>query len=86
MILDGLLGLGSRPQLNAALKALTGEINALRLNSNATVYAVDLPTGLGEEGIDPDAVVADFTLTIGFAEDRALSGRRDKLCRSHPRN
>ena len=68
VILDGLLGLGSRSELNAPLKALTREINALRLKSNATVYAVDLPTGLGEEGIDPDAVVADFTLTIGFAK------------------
>jgi hydroxyethylthiazole kinase-like uncharacterized protein yjeF len=68
VILDGLLGLGSRPELNASLKVLTGEINALRLRSNATVYAVDLPTGLGEEGIDPEAVVADFTLTIGFAK------------------
>jgi ADP-dependent NAD(P)H-hydrate dehydratase / NAD(P)H-hydrate epimerase len=66
IILDGLLGLGSRPELNAALKALTREINALRQCSSATVYAIDLPTGLGEEGIDPDAVVADFTLTVGF--------------------
>jgi NAD(P)H-hydrate epimerase len=66
VILDGLLGLGSRPQLNAALKALTGEINNLRRYSNATVYAIDLPTGLGEEGVDPDAVVAGFTLTVGF--------------------
>ena len=66
VILDGLLGLGSRSGLNAPLKALTREINALRLESNANVYAVDLPTGLGEESIDPDAVVADFTLTIGF--------------------
>jgi len=66
VILDGLLGIGSRPELNAALKALTREINALRQCSSATVYAIDLPTGLGEEGIDPDAVVADFTLTIGF--------------------
>ena len=66
VILDGLLGIGSRPQLNAPLKALTREINALRQCSSATVYAIDLPTGLGEEGIDPDAVVADFTLTIGF--------------------
>jgi len=68
VILDGLLGLGSRSGLSVPLKALTRELNALRLNSNATVYAVDLPTGLGEEGIDPDAVVADFTLTIGFAK------------------
>jgi ADP-dependent NAD(P)H-hydrate dehydratase / NAD(P)H-hydrate epimerase len=66
VILDGLLGLGSRSGLNASLKALTRELNALRLESNANVYAVDLPTGLGEDSIDPDAVVADFTLTIGF--------------------
>jgi hydroxyethylthiazole kinase-like uncharacterized protein yjeF len=66
LILDGLLGLGSRSGLNAPLKNLTRELNALRLKSNATVYAVDLPTGLAEDGIDPDAVIADFTLTIGF--------------------
>ena len=59
MHLDGLLGLGSRSGLNAPLKVLTREINALRLKSNATVYAVDLPTGLGEEGVDQDAVVAE---------------------------
>ena len=67
-ILDGVLGLGSRSGLNAPLKALTREINALRLKSNATVYALDLPTGLGEESIDPDTVLADVTLTIGFAK------------------
>jgi ADP-dependent NAD(P)H-hydrate dehydratase / NAD(P)H-hydrate epimerase len=66
VLLDGLLGLGSRPQLNAGLKALTREINTLRQYSNATVYAIDLPTGIGEEGVDPDAVVADFTVTVGF--------------------
>src|ERR1700730_8564368 len=66
VILDGLLGLGSRSDLNPALKSLTREINALRLRSNADVYAVDLPTGLGEESIDPDAVLADCTVTIGF--------------------
>jgi ADP-dependent NAD(P)H-hydrate dehydratase / NAD(P)H-hydrate epimerase len=66
IIIDGLLGLGSRPELSAKLKVLTREINALRQNSGAIVYAVDFPTGLGEEGIDPDAVVADCTVTIGF--------------------
>jgi hydroxyethylthiazole kinase-like uncharacterized protein yjeF len=66
VILDGLLGLGSRPQLNTALKTLTREINTLRRCSNATVYAIDLPTGIGEQGVDPDAVVADFTVTVGF--------------------
>jgi NAD(P)H-hydrate epimerase len=68
VVLDGILGIGSRPHLNESVKTLTREINRLRLRSNATVYAVDLPTGLGEEGIDPDAVVADITLTIGFAK------------------
>jgi hydroxyethylthiazole kinase-like uncharacterized protein yjeF len=68
VIVDGLLGLGSRSGLNAPLKSLTREMNALRLQSDATLYAVDLPTGLGEEGVDPDAVIADFTLTIGFAK------------------
>jgi NAD(P)H-hydrate epimerase len=66
IILDGLLGLGSRPELSAKLKAFTREINALRQSSDTTVFAVDFPTGLGEEGIDPDAVVADCTVTIGF--------------------
>ena len=66
IILDGLLGLGSRPELSTKLKAFTCEINALRQNTGATVYAVDFPTGLGEEGIDTDAVVADCTVTIGF--------------------
>ena len=66
VILDGLLGLGSRPELSVGLKTLTREINALRQTSGATVYAVDFPTGLGEEGIDSDAVVSDCTVTIGF--------------------
>jgi hydroxyethylthiazole kinase-like uncharacterized protein yjeF len=66
VILDGLLGLGSRAELGGSLKALTKEINALRIRSNASVYAVDLPTGVGEEGTDPDAVIADFTVTISF--------------------
>src|SRR5205085_4975496 len=48
-----------------------GEINRLRREENAFVFAVDLPTGLdadsGED--DPeDSVIADFTITIGFAK------------------
>jgi ADP-dependent NAD(P)H-hydrate dehydratase / NAD(P)H-hydrate epimerase len=66
IILDGLLGLGSRPELSPQLRALTCEINALRRNTSASVYAMDFPTGIGETGIDRDAVVADLTVTIGF--------------------
>jgi hydroxyethylthiazole kinase-like uncharacterized protein yjeF len=66
VILDGLLGLGSRSALGPPLKVLTREMNALRVRSNADIYAVDLPTGVGEDSVDPDAVVADFTVTISF--------------------
>jgi ADP-dependent NAD(P)H-hydrate dehydratase / NAD(P)H-hydrate epimerase len=66
VILDGLLGLGSRSALSPPLRALTREMNALRLRSNANTYAVDLPTGVGEDSVDPDAVIADFTVTISF--------------------
>src|SRR6266446_3080700 len=72
IILDGLLGLGSRPELSPKLKALTREINALRLNTGATVYAMDFPTGLGHDGIDPDTVVAHCTVTIAFPKTALL--------------
>jgi NAD(P)H-hydrate epimerase len=66
ILLDGILGIRSRPQLSPALRLFTREINALRLRTNALVYAIDLPTGVGEEGVDVDAVVADVSLTVGF--------------------
>ncbi len=52
------------------IRGATREINQLRANCNAQVFAIDLPTGLdGDTGAaDPDCVVADFTLTIGFAK------------------
>jgi ADP-dependent NAD(P)H-hydrate dehydratase / NAD(P)H-hydrate epimerase len=66
ILLDGILGIGSKAKLRPELKAFTREINTLRLSSNAFVYAMDLPTGVGEEGVDPDAVVADVTLTVAY--------------------
>jgi NAD(P)H-hydrate epimerase len=68
IILDGLLGIGGRGPLRDDLRVLTREINALRQSHHAHVFSVDLPTGLnGDSGeADPDCVVADFTLTIGF--------------------
>ncbi len=70
VILDGLLGVGTKSFLREPIRAAAGEINRLRREQNAFVFAVDLPTGLnGESGeIDPDCVMADFTLTIGFAK------------------
>ena len=68
--LDGLLGIGAKPPLRDPIRAACREINQLRRQRNAYVFAVDLPTGLdGESGkTDRDCVVADFTVTIGFAK------------------
>src|SRR5438132_5334667 len=70
MILDGLLGLGSKPPLRDPILTACREINRLRRDHNACVFAVDQPTGLdGDSGeADPDCVVADFTVTIAAAK------------------
>ena len=70
IILDGLLGLGAKPPLRDPVCKACRHINELRRKKNAYVFAVDLPTGLdGDSGeTDPDCVVADFTVTIGFAK------------------
>lgn len=69
--LDGLLGLGAKPQLRDPIRSAAREINRRREEENAFVFAVDLPTGLdGDSGeLDPnDCVKADFTVTIGYAK------------------
>ncbi|HEY0369376.1 MAG TPA: NAD(P)H-hydrate dehydratase [Chthoniobacterales bacterium] len=70
IILDGLLGLGAKPPLRDPIRDACREINRLRREANAFVVAVDLPTGIdGDSGeTDVDCVVADFTVTIGFAK------------------
>ncbi len=75
IILDGLLGLGARPPLRDPIRAACRSINQLRENKGAYVFAVDLPTGLdGDSGkADRDCVIADFTLTIGFAKPGLLA-------------
>ena len=70
IVLDGLLGLGSKHLLREPVRAAAQEINRLRSGQRAFVFAVDLPTGLdGDSGEnDPDCVVADCTATIGNAK------------------
>ena len=69
-VLDGLLGIGARGALRDPILAAAREINHLRQTRGAYVFAIDNPTGLdastGET--DSDAVVADETLTVGFAK------------------
>jgi len=75
IILDGLLGLGAKPPLRDPVRKACRHINELRRKKNAYVFAVDLPTGLdGDSGeTDPDCVVSDFTVTIGFAKQGLLA-------------
>jgi NAD(P)H-hydrate epimerase len=80
IILDGLLGVGAKPPLREPIRAACRVINQLRTTKGAYVFAVDLPTGLDPDSgkADRDCVVADFTVTIGYAkpglvDDRALN-------------
>ena len=75
IILDGLLGLGAKPPLRDPIRAACRSINRLRATRGAYVFAVDLPTGLdGDSGkADRDCVIADFTVTIGFAKPGLLA-------------
>jgi hydroxyethylthiazole kinase-like uncharacterized protein yjeF len=70
IILDGLLGLGAKHLLREPVRTAAQEINRLRREQKAFVFAVDLPTGLdGDTGeTDPDCVVADCTITIANAK------------------
>ena len=70
VILDGLLGVGAKLPLRDPIRSACREINRLRGATNALVFAIDVPTGLdGDTGeADDDCVVADCTVTIGFAK------------------
>ena len=70
IIFDGLLGLGANPPLREPIRAACRSINRLRKTSGGYVFAVDIPTGLDSDSgkTDRDCVVADFTVTIGFAK------------------
>ena len=70
VILDGLLGVGAKPPLREPIRAACRAINQLRTAKGAYVFAVDLPTGLDTDSgkTDRDCVVADFTVTIGYAK------------------
>lgn len=75
IVLDGLLGIGADGALRDPIASLTKQINTLREAAGAWVFALDLPTGLhGDTGkADPACVVADTTLTVGFAKRGLLT-------------
>lgn len=71
IVIDGLLGLGTNGALHGSVLEAAHEINRLRREHNAFVFAIDLPTGLlGEDQKpDPHCVEASFTLAVAFAKD-----------------
>jgi hydroxyethylthiazole kinase-like uncharacterized protein yjeF len=75
IVLDGLLGLGGKGQLREPVQGLCREINLLRQQRHARVYAMDLPSGLdAETGHAADHCVrADFTLTVAYTKKGLLA-------------
>lgn len=73
-ILDGLLGIGARGPLQEPVTAHCQFINRLRNGSAARVFALDIPSGLDgtSGGADPNAVIADVTLCVGFVKSGLL--------------
>lgn len=69
IVLDGLLGLGTQHLLREPIRRATREINRLRAEQNAFVFAVDLPTGLNADnaiGIEfaKYGLIVDSTLDV----------------------
>jgi NAD(P)H-hydrate epimerase len=70
ILLDGLLGIGAGGGLREPILSACRELNALRLAAHAHTVAIDVPSGVDADTgeADADAVVADFTVTIGAAK------------------
>ncbi len=81
VLLDGLLGIGAQGPLKGPVAEMCRRINHMRESSAATVFALDLPTGLdGATGqADPHTVVADVTLTVGFAKSGLVADAATKF-------
>lgn len=75
IVIDGLLGLGAKYLLREPIRTAAQEINRLRHEQHAFVFAVDMPTGLDGDNADrdPDCVIADCTITIGFGKHGLVS-------------
>lgn len=79
VVLDGLLGIGAQGPLREEYAVAAAEINALREEAHAFVFAIDIPSGVdGDTGeVHESGVIADVTLTIaqvkaGLVADQAV--------------
>lgn len=75
VMLDGLLGIGAGGALREPILGACREINRMRVEDGAHVFALDVPTGLDADTgkVAEGAVAADFTLTIGCAKPGFLA-------------
>lgn len=76
ILLDGLLGSGSKGRLREPLISLAVEMAALRQNHGARIAAVDLPSGMDADSgtCFENAVIADVTFMIANPKSGLLFG------------
>lgn len=76
ILLDGLLGTGSKGPIRPPLLALSQEMQSLRKDSGARIAAIDLPSGIDPNSGEafPGCVTADITFMIANAKLGLLSG------------
>lgn len=75
VLLDGLLGIGARGELQPPLDALALEMATLQHRLGGRVVAIDLPSGLDADSGEGGAVAADVTLTLGMPKSGLLDDR-----------
>lgn len=70
VILDGLLGLGTKGAPRSEIAVAINRLNALRREKGAWVLAIDIPSGLDRDSGIPASpcVVADLTATIAIGK------------------
>jgi hydroxyethylthiazole kinase-like uncharacterized protein yjeF len=75
LLLDGLLGIGASGPLREPIVSWCRLLNRWRDGFGARIAALDIPTGLdGTTGdASPDAIRADWTLTVAFAKQGLLA-------------
>lgn len=78
IIIDGLLGTGISGRLRPPYDQWISVINSL----NLPVIALDIPSGLnGDDGkAEPDAVLADLTITMGLPKRGMVLNRGPEFC------
>jgi NAD(P)H-hydrate epimerase len=67
VVIDALLGVGSRGALRPGLAAVARIVEAQRAGAGPLVVAADMPTGIDADSgaVDGEAITADITVTFG---------------------